>query len=215
MSSIGATASLAAKGNAWGRFMSGADSNKDGAISLTELVAVSSEAAANTVLARNDANDDGLLTADELPKGVFSPTDFATLLDGKANRTPGARQRSGVDTSSLMALFKSADTDGNGALSSDEWATQWAQRSEKIAESRSRSTATATTAGARGAAGTPVEDIDTVRQAVFATVASNTAQATSSDLSAGDPEVRDIAGSAMSAAFLTRLLMSLEGDWSF
>jgi Ca2+-binding EF-hand superfamily protein len=126
-----------------------ADGNQDGTITKEELLAAaarlrssgtdSGTISADGVLRMLDKNQDGQLTADELPDGVAARLKAAdSNRDGTITRaeleemlknTPRRKGPAGsAGRANLQQMFQRADADGDGKLSRDELPSQMAER---------------------------------------------------------------------------------------
>ena len=113
------TSALSARAT-WTRFIAAADTDKDGDLSGAELEALVPKDKAERVIARNDKNDDGKLSADETPKGAFNAQLMGVLLGAQAYRDASPEQRATDDLKAIDAFMARADVDGDGFVSKDE-----------------------------------------------------------------------------------------------
>jgi len=121
MSTVSATGGVLSAQSIWNRFITGLDRDKDGQLSVEELAAMSSSDKAEKAMSANDANGDGRLGADELPKGAFSPVVAGALLNAQEYHNASPDERRADDKAAIAEMFARADIDGNGVLSQSEW----------------------------------------------------------------------------------------------
>ena len=105
----------------WTRFIAQADTNGDGDLDKDELAAIDPKSNFEDIMKARDADGDGVLSTEELPKGAFSPMLFEQLLNAQEYRDATPEARAEDNAKAVAQLFARADIDGDGALSRDEW----------------------------------------------------------------------------------------------
>lgn len=118
----------------WTRFIAQADTNSDGDLDRDELAAIDPKADFEDIMKARDADGDGVLSTDELPKGAFSPMLFEQLLNAQEYRDATPEARAADNAKAIDQLFAQADVDGDGMLSKDEWDAERALNMSRYAD---------------------------------------------------------------------------------
>ena len=112
------------------------DQDKNQSIVASELAGVMSgddtATRAAAIVARNDTDGDGQLTAAELSAGKLAPETLAGLLSAQEYAAADRKDRQADDRKAVDDFFAHADSDGDGNLSRDEFD---AERTLRMAQS--------------------------------------------------------------------------------